>query len=145
MLFLYIIEVKKQMTMYNLLGCLFFQENVDPPCEITERRIFTMAQQVASALVSMKMHFLLSRQFKCCADIQEYLSYSNRAQACLFNPEITWPCSSIRSSFTAKIFSTEIFVPATYWSARTTRPSSGVFMGSTRGKTRGLLTRMIPA
>lgn len=31
---------------------LLFQEHADPPCEMTERRIFTMANQVASALVS---------------------------------------------------------------------------------------------
>lgn len=35
------------------LYVFFFQENVNPPCEMTERRLFTMAKQVASALVSM--------------------------------------------------------------------------------------------
>lgn len=29
------------------------KEKVDPPCEMTERRIFIMAKQVASALVSV--------------------------------------------------------------------------------------------
>lgn len=32
---------------------VFLKEKVTPPCEMTERRIFTMAKQVASALVSM--------------------------------------------------------------------------------------------
>lgn len=29
-----------------------FKDKVNPPCEMTERRILTMAQQVASGLVS---------------------------------------------------------------------------------------------
>lgn len=36
-----------------ILQCFIFQDNVDPPCQMTERRIFTMAKQVASALVSI--------------------------------------------------------------------------------------------
>lgn len=50
--------------MCHVFVCSFFfflKEKVNPPCEMTERQIFTMATQVASALVSilinMSLHF----------------------------------------------------------------------------------------
>lgn len=38
----------------NFFYFLFSKERVNPPCEMTERRMFIMAKQVASALVSVK-------------------------------------------------------------------------------------------
>lgn len=38
-----------------------FKEKVTPPCEMTERRIFTMAKQVASALVSILINLVLTQ------------------------------------------------------------------------------------
>ncbi|XP_034467013.1 tyrosine-protein kinase STYK1b [Hippoglossus hippoglossus] len=47
-----LVTVVEELENRDLLSLLWRsrQEHVDPPCEITERRIFTMAQQVASAL-----------------------------------------------------------------------------------------------
>lgn len=47
-----------------IITFLCIQEKVDPSCEMTERRIFTMAKQVASALVSMPIntHILLDHR-----------------------------------------------------------------------------------
>uniref|UniRef100_A0A672GFT9 Tyrosine-protein kinase STYK1-like n=1 Tax=Salarias fasciatus TaxID=181472 RepID=A0A672GFT9_SALFA len=47
-----LVTVVEELENRDLLSFLWRcrQENVDPPCEMTERRIFTMAKQVASAL-----------------------------------------------------------------------------------------------
>ncbi|XP_023282139.1 tyrosine-protein kinase STYK1-like [Seriola lalandi dorsalis] len=47
-----LVTVVEELENRDLLGFLWRcrQEHVDPPCEMTERRIFTMAKQVASAL-----------------------------------------------------------------------------------------------
>lgn len=47
-----LVTVVEELENRDLLSCLWRcrQVNVDPPCEMTERRIFTMASHVASAL-----------------------------------------------------------------------------------------------
>ncbi|XP_073340732.1 tyrosine-protein kinase STYK1b [Pagrus major] len=47
-----LVTVVEELENRDLLSCLWRcrQDNVDPPCEVTERRIFTMANHVASAL-----------------------------------------------------------------------------------------------
>ncbi|KAM8734869.1 tyrosine-protein kinase STYK1b isoform 2-T2 [Acanthopagrus schlegelii] len=47
-----LVTVVEELENKDLLSCLWRcrQGNVDPPCEMTERRIFTMASHVASAL-----------------------------------------------------------------------------------------------
>lgn len=61
----YIISIAFYITLYYIYICIylyclfvvyFCKDKVNPPCEMTERRILTMAQQVASALVCLLMN-----------------------------------------------------------------------------------------
>ncbi|XP_068612139.1 tyrosine-protein kinase STYK1b [Brachionichthys hirsutus] len=56
-----LVTIMEELENKDLLSFLWRcrQENVNPPCEITERRIFTMAKQVASALEFMHSKDLL--------------------------------------------------------------------------------------
>lgn len=69
-----------------------------------------------------------------------------QSTADMFHPD-KCPMShfTIRSSFIAKTFCMETFVPTVYWSPRHSQPSSGAYMGSTPGKTREPLRETTPA
>ncbi|XP_029308207.1 tyrosine-protein kinase STYK1b [Cottoperca gobio] len=61
-----LVTVVEELENRDLLSFLWRcrQEHVDPPCEMTERRIFTMAKQVASALEFLHSKDLLHGQIR---------------------------------------------------------------------------------
>lgn len=115
---------------------------------MTERRIFTMAQQVASALVSMLMFvltlcgrhvWLVNHCHKLFAHIHHF-----RIRPGVQSSSVSCLVPKCRSSFTAKIFFTETSAPVVCWSPGNTQPSFGAYMASSRGRTRQPLREMIP-
>lgn len=85
-----LVTVVEEMENRDLLSFLWRcrQENVNPPCEMTERRIFTMAKQVASAL-----EFLHSK---------DLLHGNIRAHSVLVSKELTAKLWGLHGVYTRK-------------------------------------------